>query len=84
MRISEFIGNWDNRIMIIESSLYLVLSITNDILSELTEVAVALLSDWIVFFNSIICTEVEFSQVCALQLRLLITALLTEIIVSFN
>ncbi len=84
MRISELIGKWDNRIMIIESSLSLALSITNDILSELTEVTVALLSDWILHFNSIMCTEAEFCQVCALQLRQLLTALLIDAIPYFN
>ena len=50
-------------IMIMASSLFLVLLIARDSLDELTEVAVALLSDWIPPFNSIMCTEVEFCQV---------------------
>ncbi len=53
-------------ITIMESSLFLELLIAIDILNELTEVAVAPLFDWIPRFNSIMCTEVEYSQVCAL------------------
>ncbi len=65
-------------------SLFGVLTLSINIPGGLTEVAAAMLSDWIVFFNSIICTEAEFSKVCALQHRQLLIALLTDTFHNFN
>lgn len=54
------------RIKIIASSLFFVLLIAINFLNKLTEKSITLLSNWIVLYNSIICTKVENYQVWAL------------------
>ncbi len=63
------------------TSLFFVLFTAIDILYYLTEEAVALLSDRILPFNLIIYTEAQFSQVCAVQLREVLTAFLVNAII---